>query len=194
MSEPSNIRPYPRVLIPRAEETIARTIARLRTVSFEQDPLMSMDESFAVSMWDSAKKRDGAVIESALMDAVDQTPGLRLLPVVRVGKRKVDVQFEMLANGHVVALELKRGPLQDSKAVRQFRNDLVEMPEILRQEMPSCPMIHFHVVFASGVPPIREGLTIRNLKKLYGLDAEQHVDMARRLFGREVRTVIGARR
>jgi hypothetical protein len=197
MSDDTNVRPFRQpLLIPRAEKTIAQSIAKLRIVSFEQDPLMSMEESFTVSVWDSAKKRDGAVIESAIMDAIDQTPALRLLPVSRIEKRKVDVQFEVLANNHLVALEIKRGPLQDSKAIERFRNDLIRMPAILQQVLPSCPVenIHFHVVFASGVPPIHEGLTIANLKKLYGLDATLHVDTARRLFGRAVRAVIGERR
>lgn len=34
------------LLIPRSEDRIARTIKRLRTASFAQDPLMSVSESF----------------------------------------------------------------------------------------------------------------------------------------------------
>ena len=42
------------------------------------------------------------------MDAIAQTPSLRLLPVIRVKKRHVDVQFEALVNHHIIALEIKR--------------------------------------------------------------------------------------
>jgi hypothetical protein len=182
------------LLIPRAEEKIAKTIARLRTVSFEQDPLMSVSESFMVSIWCSAMKRDGAVIEAAIMDAIEQTPSLRLVQVNRVERRHVDVQFEVAANNHVVALEIKRGSLHDSTKIRQFRTDLVEMPKILQSALPLFSIEHhFHIVFISGIPPIREGLTLSNLKKLYGLDATLHVDAARRRFSREVRSVIEER-
>lgn len=183
------------LLIPRSEDRIARTIARLRTASFSQDPLMSLSESFMVSIWCSAMKRDGAVIEAAVMDAIEQTPTLRLMPVSRVGHRHVDVQFEMTANNHVVALEIKRGSLHDSTKIRQFRTDLVEMPEVLRAALPLFPIdnIHFHIVFISGTPPIPEGLTLSSLKKLHGLDATLHVDAARRRFSREVRSVIEER-
>lgn len=182
------------LLLRRAEETIARSIAKLRTVAFEQDPLMSADESFRVSIWDSAKKRDGAVIESAIMDAIEQTATLRLLPVRKIQKRRVDVQFEICASNHIVALEIKRGSLQDSKAIARFHNDLDTMPDILRSMYGADRIVQFHIVFISGVPPIREGLTVTNLKKLYGLDAALHIDTARRIFGRAVRTVIEERR
>lgn len=183
------------LLIPRAEEEIARTIAEMRTVRFSQDSLMSMEESFLISIWDSAKKRDGRVIEAAVMDAIDQTPTLRLLPVVRVSKRKVDVQFEVLANGHVVVLEMKRGAHHDSTKIRGFRADLIKIPEIIQQSLPLClaGQIHFHIVFVSGKPPIPEGLAVANLKKLYGLDASLHLDTACRRFSREVRSVIEER-
>ena len=184
-----------RLLIPRSEQRIARTIARLRTASFSQDPLMSVSDSFIVSIWGSAQKRDGAVIEAAIMDAIEQTPSLRLVPVNRVKHRHVDVQFEVAVNGHVVALEIKRGSLHNSTKIRQFRTDLVEMPGVLRAALPLFPIehIHFHIVFISGTPPIREGLTLPSLKKLYGLDAALHVDAARRRFAREVRAVIEER-
>lgn len=183
------------LLIPRSEERIAQTIARLRTASFSQDPLMSVSESFMVSIWCSAMKRDGAVIEAAIMDAIDQTPTLRLVPVNRVQHRHVDVQFEVSATNHVVALEIKRGSLHDSTKIRQFRADLLGMPQVLRAALPLFPVehIHFHIVFVGGTPPIREGLTLPSLKKLYGLDATLHVDAARRRFAREVRAVIEER-
>lgn len=183
------------LLIPRSEARIARTTARMRTASFSQDPLMSLSESFTVSIWGSAMKRDGAVIEAAIMDAIEQTPTLRLVPVNRVQHRHVDVQFEVAANNHVVALEIKRGSLHDSTKLRQFRTDLVEMPKVLQSALPMFPIerVHFHIVFISGTPPIREGLTLVSLKKLYGLDATLHVDAARRRFAREVRAVIEER-
>jgi hypothetical protein len=182
------------LLLPRAEETIARSIAKLRTVAFEQDALMSAEESFRVSIWDSAKKRDGAVIESAMMDAIEQTATLRLLPVQKIQRRRVDVQFEICASNHIVALEIKRGSLQDSKAIARFRDDLETMPDILRSMYGANRTVHFHIVFISGVPPIRAGLTVANLKKLYGLDVALHIDTARRIFGRAVRAVIEERR
>jgi hypothetical protein len=183
------------LLIPRAENRIAKTIARLRTASFSQDSLMSASESFMVSIWCSAMKRDGAVIEAAIMDAIEQTPSLQLIPVSRVKHRHVDVQFAQVANGHIVALEIKRGSLHDSTKIRQFRNDLIEMPEILKAALPLFQIKHlnFHIVFVSGTPPIREGLTLSSLKKIYGLDATLHVDAARRRFSREVRSVIEER-
>ena len=146
-----------------------------------------------VSIWDSAKKRDGAVIEAAIMDAIEQTPALRLLPINIIGKRRVDVQFEICATGHVVALEIKRGSLQDSKAIRQFRADLIEMPEILRKTLPLSTIIHFHIVFITGTPPIAEGLKATDLKKLYKLDASLHIDQARRKFSDAVRAVVQGR-
>lgn len=155
---------------------------------------MSVSESFMVSIWCSAMKRDGAVIEAAIMDAITQTPSLRLVQVNRVEHRHVDIQFEVVANNNVVALEIKRGSLHDSTKIRQFRTDLVEMPKILRGALPLFPIEHhFHIVFISGIPPIREGLTLSNLKKLYGLDASLHIDTARRRFSREVRSVIEER-
>ena len=181
------------LLLPRAEDVIKQTIASLWTVKFETDPLMHMNESFMVSIWDSAKKRDGAVIEAAIMDAIEQTPALRLLPI-SAGKRRVDVQFEICATGHIVALEIKRGSLQDSKAIRQFRADLIEMPEAIRKTLPlSAAIIHFHIVFITGTPPIAEGLKLADLKKLYKLDASLHIDQARRKFSDEVRAVIQGR-
>jgi hypothetical protein len=182
------------IKIPRAEETIARTVASLRVAVFPQDPLMSMDESFLVSIWNSVVRRDGAVIESAIMDCVAQTPKLRLLPVICVGSRKVDVQFEVIAKRQIVALEIKRGSLHDSTKIRQFQKDLIEMPEILQRCLPvGSAAICFHIVFVSGTPPIAEGLTVANLKKLYGLDAVLHIDRARRRFADAVRAVIKER-
>jgi hypothetical protein len=181
--------------IPRAEHVIDKTIAGLRTVSFQQDPLMDINESFMVSIWSSAVKRDGAVIEAAIMDAVEQTKGLQLLPVAATKNRRVDVLFEMLSRHSIVGLEIKRGVLHDSTKLRQFRLDLIEMPKILQAGAPAYPIdrVYFHLVFVSGVPPLREGLRLSDLKKLYGLDVTQHVDAARRHFSRQVRTVIEER-
>ena len=184
-----------KIAIPRSEERIAQSIERLRTASFSQDPLMSASESFTVAIWSSAMKRDGGVIEAAIMDAIEQTPSLRLVPVSRVEHRHVDVQFEVIANNHFVALEVKRGSLHDSTKIRQFRTDLVEMPKILANALPLFPIKHidFHIVFIGGTPPIKEGLTLPDLKKLYGLDARLHVDTAQRRFSRAVRSVIEER-
>jgi hypothetical protein len=181
------------LLLPRADEIIGQTIARLWTVKFETDPLMSMNESFMVSIWDSAKKRDGAVIEAAIMDAIEQTPSLRLLPVATIGKRRVDILFEVRETGHIVALEIKRGSLQDSKAIRQFRVDLLEMPDVIQRSLPLSSIIRFHIVFISGTPPISEGLKVSDLKKLYKLDVDLHIDKARRKFSDQVRKVIQER-
>lgn len=181
--------------IPRAEAQIGRTIETLRTVQFEQDPLWSAAVSFAKSLRSSAEKREGAIIEAAIQDAVEQTAPLRLLTVDRRLGRVPDVQFEVRATGWIVALEIKRGVLHDSTKLRQFRADLVQIPPLISAALPLFPAasVHFHIVFVSGKPPLREGLTLDDLGGLYGLHARSHVLTARQRYSAAVEAVLRER-
>lgn len=185
----------PAPAVPRADAQIKRTIETLRSVQFEQDPLFDVGDSFKNSLQNSAVKREGAILEAAIMDAVEQTPHLRLLGIDRRLGRVPDVQFELLLNGWMVALEIKRGSLHDSTKLRQFRSDLIEIPPMLRSALPLFPAenVHFHIVFLSGMPPIHEGLTLDDLERLYELHARPHVMTARQRYSTAIKAVLRER-
>jgi hypothetical protein len=179
--------------IPRADAEIKRTIETLRVAQFEQDPLFDSSDSFRLSLCNSAVKREGSIIEAAIKDAVDQSPHLRLFEE-RLSKRRLDVQFETSENWFV-GLEIKRGALQDSKAIRQFRSDAEAIPNLLRTALPLFPAenIMFHIVFISGNPPIKNGLILDDLGRLYGLRAHSHVMTARQRYSAAIKAVLRER-
>jgi hypothetical protein len=181
--------------IPRADAQMARTIETLKVAQFEQDPLFDASDSFRLSVSNSAVKREGAIIEAAIMDAVEQLPHLRLLAVNRKLSRLPDVQFEIRESGWIVALEIKRGSLHDSTKLRQFRADLVHIPPLLRTSLPLFPAecIHFHIVFISGAPPLPEGLGLEDLGRLYGLHCRSHVLTARQRYSALIKAVLRER-
>jgi len=181
--------------IPRAEEQIKRTIDTLMSTQFEQDPLFDAADSFRNSIMNSAVKREGGVIEAAIQDAIEQTDILRLLPINRKLPRIVDIVFELRDNGWLVALEIKRSSQQDAKAVRQFRNDLTGIPAILQTSLPLFPIenVRFHVVFISGKPPFREGITPDDLSRLYGLHIRSHIQTARQRYSAAIKQVLRER-
>jgi hypothetical protein len=190
-----HLRPVGLTGIPRADAQIARTIETLRVAQFEQDPLYTAAESFEWSLRSSAVKREGAIIEAAIQDAIEQTPHLRLLPISHRLKRVPDVQFELVDMGWIVALEIKRGSQHDSTNLRQFRADLAAIPPLLRTALPLFPVeyVHFHIVFVSGKPPIPEGLTLDDLGRIYGLHARSHVLTARQRYSAAIDTVLRER-
>jgi hypothetical protein len=179
--------------IPRADAEIKRTIETLRVAQFEQDPLFDSSDSFRLSLCNSAIKREGSIIEAAIKDAVDQSPHLRLFEE-RLGHRRLDVQFETKENWFV-GLEIKRGALQDSKAIRQFRSDAEVIPNLLRTALPLFPAenIMFHIVFISGNPPIKNGLILDDLGRLYRLHAHSHVMTARQRYSAAIKLVLKER-
>lgn len=181
--------------IPRAEEQITRTIETLSCSQFEQDPLFDAADSFRNSIMNSAVKREGAVIEAAIQDAIEQTEMLRLLPVDRRLPRIVDILFELRDSGWLVALEIKRSSQQDSKAVRQFRSDITAIPALLKTALPLFPIenVRFHVVFISGAPPFREGITPDDLSRLYGLHIRSHILTARQRYSAAIKQVLRER-
>lgn len=181
--------------IPRADAEILRTIESLRVVQFEQDGLWSAGVSFAKSLRNSAEKREGAILEAAIKDAVEQTNHLRLLTANRKLKRIPDVQFEVRDTGWVVALEVKRGVQHDSRTLKSFRDDLIEIPPLLGNALPLFPAenIRFHIVFVFGKLRLKEGLTLDALSKLYGLHAHSHVLTARQRFSAAVEMVMRER-
>lgn len=189
------LRPVGLTDIPRADEQIRRTIETLRTVQFEQDPLWSASISFAKSMRSSAEKREGAILEAAIKDAVDQASHLRLLGTDRRLPRIPDVQFELRDNGWIIALEIKRGVLHDSSGLRQFRKDLVDIPALLRTAMPLFPIenVRYHIVFVSGQPRLKEGLTLDDLGRLYNLQCRSHVLTARQRYSAAIDVVLRER-
>jgi hypothetical protein len=181
--------------IPRADAEIKRTIETLRVAQFEQDPLFDAADSFRLSLCNSAVKREGPIIEAAIKDAVEQTPHLRLFKENACLQRRVDVQFELLNNGWLVALEIKRGSLHDSTKIRQFRADLQNIAALLRTALPLFPAenIVFHIVFVSGSPPIKEGLDLDDLARLYALHARSHVLTARQRYSAAIKSVLRER-
>jgi hypothetical protein len=181
--------------IPRADAQIQRTIETLRVAQFDQDPLFDAGDSFRVSLCSSAVKREGAIIEAAIMDAVEQAAHLRLLPVNRRLQRVPDVQFEILDAGWLVALEVKRGTLHDSGALRRFRTDLTAIPALLRTSLPLFPAecVHYHIVFVSGEPPIREGLRLDDLGGLYDLHVRSHIMTARQRYSFAIKAILRER-
>jgi len=183
--------------IPRADAEIQRTIKTLRTAQFEQDPLFDAGDSFRLSLCNSAVKREGPIIEAAIKDAVEQTPHLRLFDdsLAEFGHRRVDVQFEMRDEKWLIALEIKRGVMHDSTKIRAFRADLLNIPPLLRTALPLFPAenIRFHIVFIGGDPPIKEGLTLQGLGKLYGLHAHSHVFTARQRYSAAIKSVLRER-
>jgi len=180
--------------IPRADAEIKRTIETLRAAQFEQDPLFDASDSFRISLCMSAVKREGAILEAAIKDAVEQTSHLRLFHG-RAGHRRLDVQFELIENGWLVGLEIKRGSLHDSGAIRQFHADLERIPALLRAGLPLFPAenVLFHIVFISGDPPIKKGLVLDDLGRLYGLHARSHVLTARQRYSTAIKSVMKER-
>jgi hypothetical protein len=182
--------------IPRADAEIARTIATLKTAQFEQDPLFDVGDSFKYSLMGSAVKREGKILEAAVMDAIAQHGHLRLIDVNRHLKRVPDVQFELLERGWMVALEIKRGSFHDAKSLRGFRRDLEDIPIILQQASlslfpPEC--VHFHIVFVGGVPRLKEGMTPEGLANLYGLRTRSHIMAARQRYSSAIKMVLRER-
>ena len=160
-----------RLLIPRSEQRIARTIARLRTASFSQDPLMSVSEvlhRFDLGLSPEARRSSdrGGDHGRYRADAVASAcPGQsRQAPPRRCAVRGRSEWSRRGAGDQ--AWIVARFPRRSGSS----RTDLVEMPGVLRAALPLFPIehIHFHIVFISGTPPIREGLTLPSLKKLYG--------------------------
>lgn len=174
--------------IPRADAQIHRTIETLRVAQFEQDPLFDAGDSFRLSLHASAVKREGAILEAAIMDAIAQTEHLRLVPVSRQLSRIPDVQFE-LDTGVLVALEIKRGSMHDSKAMRQFRADLLKIPMLLR----AAGNVNYHIVFISGKNSLREGITLEDLGRLYNLHARSHILTARQRYSAAIKVVLRER-
>jgi hypothetical protein len=185
----------PAPAIQRADAQIKKTIETLRVVQFEQDPLFDVGDSFRNSLQNSAIKREGAILEAAIQDAVDQAPHLKLLGIDRRLARVPDVQFEVISTGWLVVLEIKRGSQHDSTKVRNFRTDLIEIPTLVRNALPLFPAenVHFHIVFISGEPRIREGLTLDDLERLYGLHARTHVQTARTRYSMAIKNVLRER-
>lgn len=181
--------------IPRADAEIKRTIETLRSAQFDQDPLFDVGDSFRLSLSNSAIKREGAIIEAAIKDAVEQTAHLRLFEERAGLDRRVDVQFELLNRGWFIALEIKRGALHDSTKIRQFRADLLNIPPMLRTALPLFPAenILFHIVFVSGEPAIKEGLKLEDLERLYDLHARSHVLTARQRYSAAIKSVLRER-
>lgn len=181
--------------IPRADAQIQRTIETLRVAQFEQDPLFDTADSFGMSLRNSAVKREGAILEAAIMDAVEQTAHLRLIKIDRKLGRVPDVQFEVRENGWIIALEIKRGTLHDSTKLRQFRADLRDIPPLLRTSLPLFPAenVKFHIVFVSGQPPLPEGLMLDDLARLYGLNVRSHILTARQRYSGAIKTVLRER-
>jgi len=181
--------------IPRADEQIRRTIETLRAAQFEQEPLFDAADSFRNSLMNSAVKREGAVIEAAIKDAIEQTDHLRLVTVNRRLARVPDVQFEILSTGWLVALEIKRSSQHDSTKLRQFRSDIINIPPLLRTALPLFPAenVHFHIVFIRGEPPLREGLRPEDLGRLYGLHVNSHILTARQRYSAALKIVLRER-
>lgn len=180
--------------IPRADAEISRTITTLRTAQFEQDPLFDASDSFRLSLCNSAIKREGSIIEAAIKDAIEQSPHLRLFQE-HCMQRRVDVQFQLRDSGHHIALEIKRGSLHDSTKIRQFHSDLENITALLRSALPLFPAenVLFHIVFVSGRPPIKEGLDLDDLARLYNLHARSHVLTARQRYSAAIKTVLKER-
>jgi hypothetical protein len=181
--------------IPRADAAIKRTVETLRTTQFEQDPLFDASDSFRVSLCNSAVKREGAIIEAAIKDAIEQTSHLRLFGGDTRLPRQIDVQFELCDQGWLIALEIKRGSLHDSTKLRQFHADLQSIPSLLQSALPLFPAqnVLFHIVFMSGDPPLKDGLTLNDLGRLYGLHARSHVLTARQRYSAAIKTVLRER-
>jgi hypothetical protein len=181
--------------IPRADLQIQRTIETLRTAQFEQDPLWDAADSFRKSLMTSAEKREGKILEAAIMDAIEQLPHLRLLQVDRRLPRVPDVQFEIRSSSWVVVLEIKRGSQHDSKTLREFRSDLQAIPPLIRNALPLFPTehVHYHIVFVSGQPRLKEGLTLDDLGRLYGLHARSHIMTARQRYSAAVKVIMRER-
>jgi hypothetical protein len=181
--------------IPRADAVIGRTIAKLATVQFEHEPLFTAAKSFENSLRNSAVKREGRIIEAAIKDAIDQCPHLRLIEADRSLPRVPDIQFEVTDSGWLIALEIKRGSMHDSTKLRQFRRDLSDIPPMLHAALPLFPAkcVHFHIVFWSGTPPLKEGLTLDDLGPLYGLHARSYVLTARQRYSAAIEAVLRQR-
>jgi hypothetical protein len=181
--------------IPLADARIQRTIKTLRVAQFDQDPLFDAADSFRLSLHSSAVKREGKIIEFAIMDAINQTPHLRLLEVNVKLKRIPDVQFEIINTNRMVVLEIKRGVMHDSKGMKRFRDDLREMPILLQAAFPtfSADNIKFHIVFIDGVPRLREGLTPEDLSKLFELHVRSHILTARQRYSAAIKVIMRER-
>jgi hypothetical protein len=181
--------------IPRADAAILRTIETLRVAQFEQDPLWDAADSFRKSLMSSAEKREGLILEAAIMDAVEQSDHLRLLVVNHKLKRIPDVQFELRDRGWMVALEIKRGTQHDSRTLHSFRRDLIDIPGLLRTALPLFPAenVRFHIVFVGGALRLKEGLMLDDLGRLYGLHARSHVMTARQRYSGAVKSLLRER-
>lgn len=176
--------------IPRAKAEIRRTIKGLRDRQFKQDPLFDAGESFGWSVRSSVVKREGLIIQAAIMDAIAQTSHLRLMDKIQLPKRSVDVCFAQSRT--FVALEIKRGSDHDSTKQRAFDRDLKELPALIKSVMPSYK-IAYHIVFIDGEPPIEEGLKPSSLKEIYQLDIVPYITSARQCYCPEFRMILQER-
>lgn len=198
MKKAIHLRPVGLTDIPRADAEIKRTIGRLRVAQFEIDPLFHAARSFQTSLCTSAQKREGRILEAAIKDAIEQTTYLRLVNekcAIAGRRRQIDVAFELCDHGWLVGLELKRGSKHDSTKIRQFRTDLMNIPALLRTALPLFPFenVHFHIVFIDGQPPIKEGLNLDDLGRLYGLHARSHIWTARQRYSAAIDGVLRER-
>jgi hypothetical protein len=195
MSARARLLPVMLTDIPRADEQIRRTVETLRVSQFEQDPLFDAADSFRLSLCNSAVKREGAVIEAAIKDAIEQATHLRLHGIDRRLARVPDVQFELISTGWLIALEIKRSSQHDSSKVRQFRADLEAIPPILKTALPLFPAenVRFHIVFMTGAPPLRQGLRPDDLAQLYGLNIRSHILTARQRYSAAIKHVLRER-
>jgi len=181
--------------IPRADAQIRRTVETLRVAQYEQDPLFDAADSFRLSLCMSAIKREGAIIEAAIKDAIEQTNHLRLLPIDRRLRRVPDIQFELANEGWLVVLEVKRGYQHDAKTLREFRKDIDEIPPLIATSLPLFPIesVKFHIVCMNGVPRMKGLLVPDDLARLYGLHVRSHVMTARQRYSASIKTILRER-
>jgi hypothetical protein len=184
-ARPAFLRPISATSLQRADELIARRIDALRLLQPKPEPLFTPSVGFMFGLCLSAQRHEGHILQAAVQDAITEHAHLRLLPIPRLGIRRiVDACFEVLDTGLIVGLEIKRGARHDAAAIRGFRQDLANMPLALRAALPLFPAAdaRYHIVFLSGEPPISEGLTPDALARLYGLAIHSFVMTARLRF------------
>lgn len=176
----------------QSDQVIRSTVASLRTASFKADPLFSMSQSFEMSLRTSAIKRHGAVIEAAILDAL-QTSSRAKCSKISVGtfSREVDVFCVDEANKKILAIDVKRGNSHhDSGKRREMKVAAKEMTDEICQMFTGYQVKFGFLHYYSDTESHVEAVSIAELKAFTGVDVRPFVERATLFFSRSVDRVI----
>ena len=175
------------------KRAIAQTAERLSVAVFKKDPLYSASQSFEMSIRSSAIKRHGAIIESAILDAL-QTSQIVTVEKVAFGtfSREIDVLCVNHDNKTVLAIDVKRGNgYHDSGKRREMVATSEDMSGELRSFFSGYSTSYRYLHYYSDTDKSHTlSITLKDLKRFTGVDVTPYVDAATMLYSRKVDEII----